>query len=82
MDSVKYKPLVVCIELNPFKHESERWVNTHPSNQRTKTGSEAQASFRHEPNKETHATETLYKDAPPSALMIIPFVKIRPSTSQ
>jgi len=22
MDPVKYKPLVVCIELNPFKHES------------------------------------------------------------
>ncbi len=49
MDSVKYKPLVVCIELNPFKHESERVRVDTPSNQRTKLGSEALTSFRREP---------------------------------
>jgi len=83
MDSVKYKTLVVHIELNPFKHESGSVrVNTLPSNQRTKPGSEARASFRREHYKETQATERLYKDAPPSALRIILVVLFRPLTSQ
>jgi hypothetical protein len=69
MDSVKYKPIVVLIELNPFKHKSGSVrAEIPPSNQRTKPGSKTQASFRCEPHTETQATERLYKDAPPSAL--------------
>jgi len=84
---VEYKPLVVCIEPNLFKHKKGRvrLQDAHKyvlSNQRTKPGSEAKASFRREPHLETQATEILFKDAPPSTLTIILFVLFMLSTSQ
>jgi len=85
MGSPKYKPYVLCIGLNPFKHEggSVRWF-TPFSNQDQKPVSNAEQSqvltlLGVSPTKETQATERLYKDAPPSALRIILFYKLEPS---
>jgi len=78
MCSMKIKPQVLCIKLNPFEHENGRVRYKHTPNHwekklawqhRTKPGSDAQTFLGVSPTKETQAIERLYKDAPPSALM-------------
>jgi len=79
-ESVKYKTQVHCIALTPFKHENGCISNKQTfcvtaikaslATRRTKPGNTAQTSFRREPHLETQATERLYKDVPPSALIL------------
>jgi len=72
----------LALQSNSWRQREGKGYKTPPSNERTKPGSEAQACFRRKPHLETQATEGLYKDAPPSALVIIDIVLFKPLTSQ
>jgi hypothetical protein len=70
--------------------QTREWTSkdlTHPlatkikadlATHRTKPGNDDQTSFRCEPHLEIQATERLYKDAPPSALILILVSNFKP----